>query len=386
MRVVLVSKALVVGAYQRKAEALAQAGQALDLELFVLIPPIWHDRRGRQVAQPRHTQGYTLRIIPLRLNGNYHLHYYPTLERELATIQPHVVHMDEEPYNLATWLGLRAAERIGAVGTFFTWQNLYRRYPWPFRMFERQNYQRTALAIAGNRDAAAVLRRKGFAGALEIIPQFGVDPDRFRPPPAAPVAAAHVLQIGYAGGLLPDKGIDLLLAACARLQGAWQLHLAGQGEGEALLRQQAATLGIADKISWAGQVDSDAMPAFYQQLDVLVLPSRTLSNWQEQFGRVLIEAMACEVAVIGSDSGEIPNVIGQAGLIFPVGASDVLYDQLQQLLVDRERRFQLGRLGRQRVLQQYTMDAIAIQTLAVYQRLCAFQASAQPSTGSGPVQ
>jgi len=371
MRVVLVSKALVVGAYQRKAEAIARLGSALGLELFVLIPPAWQDRRGSQVAQLRHTQGYSLRVLPLRFNGNYHLHYYPTLARELAAIRPHVIHMDEEPYNLATWLALRAAQHAGATSTFFTWQNLYRRYPLPFRWFERQNYGRAPLAIAGNHDAAAVLRRKGYGGTVAIIPQFGVDPQTFAPSPSSIATATPSLQIGYAGGLLPDKGVDLLLQACAGLQGDWHLALAGQGEAGTALRQLAEQYQIAQKITWVGQLDSDAMPAFYRQLDVFVLPSRTLPNWKEQFGRVLIEAMASEVAVIGSDSGEIPNVIGDAGLIFPEGAIDTLRAHLQNLLTARSIRDALGRAGRQRVIEHYTMDAVATQTLAVYQQLYA---------------
>ncbi len=380
MRVVLVSKALVVGAYQRKAEAIARLGSALGLELFVFVPPAWHDRRGNQVAQLRHTRGYTLRVLPLRFNGNYHLHYYPTLARELNAIRPHLVHMDEEPYNLATWLALRAAQRGGATGTFFTWQNLYRRYPLPFRWFERQNYVRTPLVIAGNQDASAVLRRKGYSGKIEIIPQFGVDPQTFAPssPEAAPAASATTLRIGYAGGLLLDKGLDLLLQACAGLQGEWHLHLAGQGEAEAPLRQMAAQLQIAHQITWVGQLDSEAMPVFYRQLDLFVLPSRTLPNWKEQFGRVLIEAMASAVAVIGSDSGEIPNVIGRAGLIFPEGDVDALRAHLQRVLDQRIVCLQLGRAGRQRVIEQYTMDAVATQTLAVYQQLYALNAQQSP--------
>ncbi len=132
----MVSKALVVGAYQRKAEELARLGA----ELTVFIPPAWGDRRGRQAAERLHTTGYDLRVIPLRLNGNFHLHYYPTLARELAALRPDVVHMDEEPYNLATWLTLRAAGQAGAHATFFTWQNLYRRYPPPFAAMEQANY------------------------------------------------------------------------------------------------------------------------------------------------------------------------------------------------------------------------------------------------------
>ncbi|RIK42950.1 MAG: glycosyl transferase family 1 [Chloroflexi bacterium] len=366
MRVVLVSKALVVGAYQRKAEEIARLG----VDLTVLVPPYWQDRRGRQEAQPCHTQGYIFRVIPLRFNGDYHLHHYPTLARELAQLRPHLVHMDEEPYNLATWLGLRAANKLGAAGTFFTWQNLYRRYPYPFRWLERANYRLAPLAIAGNQEACRILRRKGYKGEIAVIPQFGVDPTVFAPSPSTREPAAAV-RIGYAGGLLPEKGIDLLLRACAGLQGAWQLDIAGGGSEEQQLRYLAQEVGIAGQVHWCGPLASTQMPAFYQNLDLFVLPSRTTPTWKEQFGRVLIEAMACGVPVIGSDCGEIPQVIGDAGLIFGEGDSILLQGHLQRLLDRREERNHLGDAGRRRVLARYTMTSVAEQTVAAYKRLLA---------------
>jgi glycosyltransferase involved in cell wall biosynthesis len=113
------------------------------------------------------------------------------------------------------------------------------------------------------------------------------------------------------------------------------------------------------------------MPAFYQVLDVLVLPSRTRPNWQEQFGRVLIEAMACAVAVVGSDCGEIPAVIGDAGLTFKEGDASALQTQLQFLLDHPAERLRLAQAGRQRVLAHYTMTSIAQRTVTVYKRLLA---------------
>jgi glycosyltransferase involved in cell wall biosynthesis len=368
MRVVMVSKALVVGAYQRKAEEIA----ALGVDLTVFVPPFWQDRRGRQTAQARHTKGYHFRILPLRWNGNFHLHYYPTLAQELAQCRPDVLHMDEEPYNLATWLALRVAQRVGAASTFFTWQNLYRRYPPPFAWWERANYRRAPWAIAGNQEAATILRRKGFNGAIATIPQFGVDPNfftPFAPHPIATLLGEAGLRIGYAGGLLPEKGVDLLLRACAALQGAWTLSLVGEGSEQLPLQSLAQSLGIAQRVHFLGQRESSAMVDFYRTLDVLVLPSRTQANWKEQFGRVLIEAMACEVAVIGSSSGEIPNVIGEAGLLFPEGEFLPLQRHLQMLLDDSTTRQRLGLLGRQRVLAHYTMRNIAEQTVAVYRQL-----------------
>lgn len=367
MRVVMVSKALVVGAYQRKAEEIA----ALGVDLTVFVPPFWQDRRGRQVAQARHTAGYQLKIIPLRWNGNYHLHYYPTLGRELAQVRPDILHMDEEPYNLATWLALRAAQRVGAPSIFFTWQNLYRRYPPPFAWWEQANYRRAAWAIAGNQEAARILQRKGFRRAIATIPQFGVDPDFFSPPPNSitPSSRDGGLRIGYAGGLLPEKGVDLLLSACARLQGAWTLSLVGEGSERQQLQSLAQSLGIAQQVHFCGQWDSNTMGDFYRTLDVLVLPSRTQPNWKEQFGRVLIEAMSCAVAVVGSSSGEIPNVIGEAGLVFTEGETMALQQQLQTLLNHPAECRRLGAAGRQRVLAHYTMRSIAEQTVALYRQL-----------------
>ena len=363
MRVVMVSKALVVGAYQRKAEELARLGA----ELTVLAPPAWGDRRGLQVTELHHTQGYQFKVIPVRLNGNFHLHFYPTLARELSRLAPHIVHMDEEPYNLATWLGLRAAQRVGAGGTFFTWQNLHRRYPLPFRWLEQQNYRRAIIAIAGNQDASAVLRRKGYSGEIAIIPQFGVDPEIFYPP--SPAAPSSTLRIGYAGGLLPEKGVDLLLRACAHLHGDWQLQVVGEGSERQRLQQLATERQIASQVKLGTRLNSAQMPDFYRTLDVFVLPSRTLPNWKEQFGRVLIEAMASGVAVVGSDSGEIPHVLGNAGLIFKEDDEAALSAHLQHLLENPTERIRLGQAGRQRIQEYYTMARIAQQTMAVYQKL-----------------
>lgn len=360
----MVSKALVVAAYQRKAEELAQLG----VDLTVLVPPAWQDRRGALVAQPRYTAGYEFKIVPLRLNGSYHLHFYPTLAAELAHRRPHLLHMDEEPYNLATWLALRAAKRNGVASIFFTWQNIERRYPPPFRWFEGANYRRARVAIAGNGAAATVLRQKGYRGEVAVIPQFGVDPELFCPAVAQSDELDSGLHIGYAGGLLPEKGVDLLIRACAGLQGNWQLQIAGEGNERSNLQTLVAQLGLTERVQLLDRLESTQMPAFYRGLDLLVLPSRTLPTWKEQFGRVLIEAMACGVPVVGSDCGEIPNVIGEAGIIFPEGQVEALRHQLQLLLDDPAQRRRLGGAGRQRILTHFTMAKIAQQTVSVYER------------------
>ncbi len=116
---------------------------------------------------------------------------------------------------------------------------------------------------------------------------------------------------------------------------------------------------------------AERVPEFLGGLDALVLPSLTYPNWKEQFGRVLMEAMACEVPVVGSDSGEIAHVIGDAGLVFPEGDVTALTDCLRRLRAAPELRRELAARGLARVRERYTQDRIAAQTLEVYQTVLA---------------
>jgi len=102
---------------------------------------------------------------------------------------------------------------------------------------------------------------------------------------------------------------------------------------------------------------------------VLVVPSRTRPNWKEQFGRVIVEAMACGVPVIGSSSGAIPDVIGDAGLIVPEGDRAALAGALRGLMSDPDRRRDLAERGRARVLARYTQAQVAAQTVDVYRSM-----------------
>ncbi len=362
MRVLLVSKACIVGQYQSKLEALAQHK---DMELTVVVPAFWKDERGKVAFERGFTRGYSLRIEPMALNGHFHLHYYPTLPAIIRTLQPQVVHIDEEPYNLATFHALRAARSVGAQCLFFTWQNIQRRYPPPFSWFENYVYKQCSYAIAGNRAAADVLRAKKYAGPIRVIPQFGVDLDRYAPQ-ADQEARTGSFRIGFVGRLVQQKGPQVLMRAAARLQGDWELLFVGSGPMETHLKTLADELRIGTRVHFEPWMTSAQLPSMYRRMDVLVLPSSTQSNWKEQFGRVLIEAMASVVPVIGSDCGEIPTIIGDAGLIFHENDVDALVSHLERLQCDPALRAQLGKRGWERVLRYYTQQHIADETYQVY--------------------
>ncbi|MYD10017.1 MAG: glycosyltransferase family 4 protein [Chloroflexi bacterium] len=369
MRVLMLSKACIVGIYQPKLEAIARRG----VDLTVLVPPEWRDERGVQRLERSYTAGYRLRPIPIRFNGNFHLHHYPTLAREIADFQPQIVHIDEEAYNLATWQALRLARRAGARSLFFTWQNIVRRYPPPFSWGERWVLRRADYAIAGAAGAADVLRAKGYRGRLAVIPQFGTSETLFTPRDSKP---QRQFTIGYIGRVVPEKGIDVLLRAAARMDGDWRMRVVGGGSARVETRALAQALIVDDRVDFVGQLPSAELPAEYHKIDVLVLPSLTRPNWKEQFGRVLVEAMASGVPVIGSDSGAIPGVIGAAGRLVPEGDVEAFARALAELR-DRPRlRSELSEQGRARFLAHFTHEQVAESTVAVYREIMAIASDA----------
>lgn len=363
MKVLVVSKILVVSAYRRKLEAIAALPE-VD-RLVAVTGPEWREPDGRRVAfEPSApTDTYHLRVEPLWLNGSYHLFVWPRLARVLRAVQPDVVHIDEEPYNLATAHATWLAQRAGARSLFFTWQNLLRHYPPPFRWFERSVFRHSAFGIAGNQEALQVVRKKGFCGPAAVIPQFGVDPDLFHPAASSPDGPP---VIGFVSRLVEEKGVLVLLDALAGLKGDWRLHVIGSGPLEGAARKRAERLGIGSRITWERGVPSTLVPERLRGFTALVQPSLTRKHWKEQFGRAVMEAMACGIPVIGSDSAEIPNVVGDAGVIVPEGDPLALREALGRVLIDRAQRRELAERGRRRVLACYTHARIAEQTGAAY--------------------
>ncbi|MCB0182156.1 MAG: glycosyltransferase family 4 protein [Anaerolineae bacterium] len=380
MKVLMLSKACIVGAYQKKLEEMA----AIDgVDLTVVVPPSWDDPRGPTRLEKLYTKGYELIVTDVVFNGNYHLHFYPKLRRIVRQVKPDIFHIDEEPYNLATFQAMRLAQSVNAGTVVFTWQNLLRRYPPPFSWMERYVLNRTDTLLVGNSEAADVWREKGYQGPIHHIPQFGVDPaiyyrrqrvtkkskisvfkQRVARRPTQPA-----LVIGYVGRLVEEKGLELLFLAASKLIGPWSLQVLGDGPDRKRFEQMVQWLGISPRVTFDHKLPSTHLPHYFSGLDVLVLPSLSRPNWKEQFGRVLIEAMACGVITIGARTGAIPEVIGDAGLTFKEGSVDELQACLQNLLDEVSLRESLRQKGRRRIEEKYTQAAIARNTVDVYRQI-----------------
>lgn len=358
-----------MGTYRRKLTELSKLG----VEVTAVIPPGWREGGRLQPVEGGSDRAYRLIVTPLRLNGHFHLHYYPRLPAIIRETSPDLIHVDEEPYNLATYLAVRAAAAGSIPSLFFTWQNISKRYPPPFSWMERSVYRSAAAAIAGNAEAAQILRARGFSAPLAVIPQFGVDTDQF-----SPSRTPHAgFRIGLLNRLIPAKGTQVMLDALALLPGDVELSIVGDGPDRAALERTIAARHWEERVRIRSRVPSSEVPALMNSLDAVVLPSLTTPEWKEQFGRVLIEAMASGVPVIGSDSGEIPHVVADAGLIVPENDVSALAAAVSRLYHDPSLRASLAESGRRRATSTYSHAAIARATLTLYN-----QALARPERSS----
>jgi L-malate glycosyltransferase len=295
--------------------------------------------------------------------------YRSTLISLLREEKPDAIYMHHEPYGFATiQVYLANAMSIRRPIGFFACQNIVKNYPVVFRQMERWVYRNSHFAFPITQGALDVLRAKGYRNAAEVLP-FPIDPALYRPwtSEATQIRArlgigSEQIVLGYIGRLVEEKGLRVLIAALQTLPDLpWQLLLIGDGPFKAELRPQIERLGQhAPRVRFIGYVPHTETPHWLSLLDVLVLPSETRPNWKEQFGRVLVEAMACGTPVIGSDSGEIPNVISETGggLIFHEGDSSALAETIRRIICTPGLRTKLAEQGRQSVSRLYDPRAL----------------------------
>jgi glycosyltransferase involved in cell wall biosynthesis len=357
LRLLVVSHPCVTPANQ---ELFARVERRTGWDLAIVVPKRWKNEYGTQAAERWPSFGGSIIPVPVVLAGNIPLHVYAGgLRRRVERWRPDAVFVHHEPYGLATFQAFRAARRIGVPAGFYSAQNLLKKYPWPIRRLERMVHSSAAFALPVSEEVADVLRAKGYRGPLEVLP-LGVDTSAFvgldgRPP-------ARPFTLGYVGRLADEKGVDTLLEALALLNDTdARCLIAGDGPARPSLEDLAGRLGVSDRVEWAGYVPHDEIPRAYAAMDVAVIPSRTVPSWKEQFGRVVLEALAAETPVIVSDSGELPRLTARTGggWTFPEGDPDALAGRLRRLLYDRPAIESAAAIGAATVRREYDLDVIA---------------------------
>ncbi|GAA1988184.1 hypothetical protein GCM10009718_27180 [Isoptericola halotolerans] len=379
MRVLRVSHSAVVDAWRERERELRRQG----LDVALLCAAVW-DEGGRDVplvARPGED------VTGARTWGTHPalFVYDPRpLWRALRT-DHEVLDIHEEPFALATAEVLvlarlrRVVDRLRGRPSparpfvVYSAQNLTKRYPVPFRWVERAVLRRAAAVQVCNDEAGRILRAKGARGRIETIP-LGVDLAAFSPARRSPGARPTV---GYAGRLAAHKGVDVLLDALAQCPGT-DLVVAGAGPEEEALRRRAEVVAPG-RVTFHGPLDGDDLVELYRSVDVLAVPSRDTPGWVEQFGRVVVEAMACGTPVVASRSGALPDLVEGAGLLVPPDDATALAGALRRVLDDDGLAARLSRRGAERAAQ-CSWPAVATRLHELYRDV----ASTGPATVEAP--
>jgi glycosyltransferase involved in cell wall biosynthesis len=317
-----------------------------------------------------------LESLPAYFTSRVHLFCYGRRLRSLLREGWDLVHCWEEPYIL---VGGQVAwwTPKGTPLVYRTAQSLNKNYPPPFGWVERYAMRRSAGWICSGTLVEQTLRARAIYDQKPMarIP-LGVDVTKFRPDPAAGAATRQILGwgdgppvVGYLGRFVPEKGVDLLRRVLDGLTTPWRALFVGGGPGEAELRRWAA--GHGGRVRVCTDVRHDGVPAYLNAMDVLCAPSQTTPSWKEQFGRMVVEAFASGLTFVGSDSGEIPFVVCDAGVIVGEADEPGWVRTLAELLQDAPRRAELARRGLQRAHAEFAWPVVARRYLDFFDSVLA---------------
>ena len=373
MRVLVLSHSYIMKPYRRKFALIA--GQP-DVEMRVITTDRWYESIQEILFQPDSDVRCNEFPCPIRFSGYGSRFYYRSgLRTHFQDFQPDIIHLEEEPWSINALQVIRLKRKYCPNSRFIFRTSLSipakQKFGFLPIWIERQVFRETDMAFPLSENAGHILKQRGYHGKTILFPN-GVDLRLFHKMDAKQLSNSLGLNgyfvIGYLGRIVESKGLDTLVAAAAKLSFEYRLLIIGRGEYKADLLEIAEELGISDRIVWVDGMLPEKVPEYVNCMDTLVLPSRTTRDWVEFFGRVLIEGMACEVPVIGSDSGEIPQVIGDAGLTFPEGDDLELTDRIEQIAQNPSLADRLVDRGLKRV-KEFTWETIADRTFKAYQEV-----------------
>lgn len=216
---------------------------------------------------------------------------------------------------------------------------------------------------------------------IEVIP-FGIDVNVFIPQSKDLSLIERFglqkddLVILFVGRINRGKGIYELVYAAKKLLEDQELAdkkikflLVGSGPAKRKIEKLVERLNIVSGVTIVDNLEYDLIPKIHNLADIFVLPSIATKWWQEQFGMVLIESMACEKAVVTTLSGSIPEVVGEAGILVQPNDPFSLATAIKNLILDEEMRKQLGKKARQRVETNFSITVVSKKLKQIYEKL-----------------
>ncbi len=335
-----------------------------EFEVHVMSPRQWQEAGNVMQCEPEDS---LLQLHATEVFFRYRQHrvLYKSFPQILATVKPDFIFLDQEPENFAAIQGIRLRRKYApnAVLSLVSSRNIDHvkvGFPYKAEYLHRQCDRfvvRHPVDVCFVRTQAAVSFMHPYAKQVVHLP-FPIEASRFkkiqdrREQPES-------FTIGYVGRLIEPKGVQMLFDLLPTFPKDVRMLFVGKGPLGEQLSSRARELGINDRLSIRPPVPHKELPNVFSKMDVVVVPSVDTKFWKEQCPRVPMEAMACEVPVIGSNSGGIPEVLGDAGLIFKQRDANALRDSIIRMMQNSVLRDNLAAKGRKRVLENFQVSVVA---------------------------
>lgn len=367
VKVLVIDQNSVQHTARSKWDALAKCE---NIQLNLVTPKYWKENYNKIYFQTPKNIEYKIFTGNVIWPGYENRSFFLTgLIKAMREFKPDLIFLFEEPFSLFAFQTILLIKIICPKTKliFYTWDNLTwdNKYPYKFSFIYKIINKLTHLiadgAVTANTEALEIINHKNFTKLVSLI-YYPIDLNYFNIEKKNALVSSNqpkpYFTIGYVGRFLKQKGIDILFRASSNLDFPFKLLMVGDGPDIEYLKRLAKELGLEDKIKWYNSVLNSNMPELYSLMDILVLPSKTTLKWKEQFGRVLVEAMAMGVIPIGSSSGAIPEVIGDAGLIFPEDDFETLSKLIKQLYLNANIREELINNGSIRV-KEFSLESFS---------------------------
>lgn len=368
LRVLVVDKTAVLRNNRERYRRLVERANVV---ITLLAPTRWLENCVMEPYQPEPGEPYeTILGVPSWPGRELRSIYYTGAMRAMRRSRPEVILMMEESFSLFALqiLLLKMIFAPKAKVIFYSFNiTSYKRFPyrpsWFYKALGDLVMKMCHVGLVPNRKAELVLADSSFRGRIRVL-FFGINERLFRRVPRLEAREQLGLQHSgtlflYAGRLLELKGVQDLLDAFSRLRAErdaadMRLLVVGDGDYAEPLHRRALELNLNGSVEFRRAVPIEQMSAYMSAADAFVLPSR--AEWNEQFGRVNAEAMLVGTTIIGSTSGEIPEVIGDGGFIFQADDVDALKRTMERVIDDPDEVGRRRELGRERALRNYSLE------------------------------
>lgn len=364
IKILTIWQSLVVDSYRSffyELGQLASKDTSHDISLGIVAPEQFIEL-GSQVKKcdpfqdpfsqhNKKRQVFTLPTIVFHLQIVVYRHLVAVLknffQNKQKLVSRNIIYCMSEPYSITSllvWITARIVLGKNFEFYCFALQNIHKKFPFPLKFVQKFIFAKVDAILVLGKEHEEVLRKHGYKGACIDFPLwfdsklFCTAQNHEKKSPFTDRIPEKSLEgkivIGFSGSLRVEKGIKDLFKCLENFQqNNLVLLIAGDGALKAWVQNACHELKNCDAI-FLGPLDSQEMPVFLRTIDLLIVPSQTASNWKEQFGRIIVEALACGCLVIGSNSGEIPTVVNNDRYIFKEGDTTSMGQVLKRALAD----------------------------------------------------